>query len=277
MGSLKAEIDVLPLKECCKILRGQVFKKDQLDDEPPPHFKTTGQQSLFQENHKPQKSLFDVPIIPYIRIKDIQQGQATKGSSWLNREAASAVDPKWKLKTGDILLSKSGTIGKAGVVRNGGVGAIAASGLFILRPDQNHLDPHFLWAYLCSDECRSWLDDKARGATIRHLSKHTLDEMPVPQPPLQIQQRVAAQHREHSVDALTLLVQLLIEGEDDPVVKWVDDALRYLKSEKSSGIEHIGITPLLLYQLQGQPFADLPNLSVRQDLSQNALGPWVVA
>jgi len=277
MDSLGAKIDVVPLKKCCRILSERGFKRDQLVDEPPPRFEALGQESLFPENHPTQKSVFETPIIPYIRIKDIRQGQATKGSSWLTREAASSLDARWKLKTGDVLLSKSGTIGKTGVVRNGAVGAIAANGMFILRPDLNRLDPQFLWAYLGSHEGRAWLDDKARGATIRHLSKRILDDMPVPLPPLQIQQRVATHHREYGTDILDHLAQLLIEGENDPVAQWVDDALRYLKSEKSSGFKNIDMAPLMHSRVLGGGFTGARNRVAHQDAGQNQLGPWVLA
>jgi type I restriction enzyme M protein len=276
MTSLRSEIDVVPLKTCCLILSGRAVKSDELIDEPPVRL-SPGQTSLFPERQVMQKSLFETPVIPYIRIQDIRQGQATKGSSWLTREAASSVDAKAKLKTGDVLLSKSGTIGKAGVVRNGGVGAVAANGFFILRPDLNRLDPQFLLVYLTSRECRSWLDERARGATIRHLSKHILDEMPVPLPPLQIQQRVATQHREHGTDVLANLLQLLIEGEDDPIAEWVDAALQYLESVKNVGTKENDVTPLMHSQLLGDKFTEIRNRSAHQDISQNPLAPWIIA
>jgi len=200
-------VEIIPLKECSQILMGRAIKSSDLVDAP--------------EGKEP---------IPYIRIRDVQRGQATKGSSWLTQDAAAAFDARWKLRTGDVLLSKSGTIGKSGVVRNGAVAAAAASGLFILRPNSDRLDPHFLAAYLDSSECRVWLDDKARGATIRHLSRQVLDEMPVPLPPLQIQHRVAAYHRESRGDSLTFLTQLLVEGTKDPIAEWLLSAFGNLPS-----------------------------------------------
>jgi len=154
------------------------------------------------------------------------------------------VDARRKLRAGDVLLSKSGTIGKAGVVRNGAVGAVAASGLFILRSDQNRLDPHFLAAYLESSECRSWLDGNARGATIRHLSKRVLDDMPIPVPPLQFQHRVVAQYRHQRMDVLTFMALLVTEGEDDPIVQFLDHTLSSLTSERGAETNVGDVEPL---------------------------------
>jgi type I restriction enzyme M protein len=271
MDSLREKTDVAALKACCRITIGRGFKSDQLDDEPPSRFLEGDQQWLFEADRESQPSLFEAPIIPYIRIKDIQKGQATKGSSWLNRKAASAVDSKWKLKTGDVLLSKSGTIGKAGVVRNGGVGAVAAGGMFILRPDMNRLDPQFLSAYLSSHECRSWLDDRARGATIRHLTKRVLEEMPIPLPPLQIQQHVAVQYREHGLDALSLLTNLLIEKEDDPVVAWIENALQYFKTDKVTVDTETNFIRILNSKVFGGIFKNI----TLKDISESPLSSWI--
>jgi len=275
LDSLRSEVDILPLKECCNILRGRTFPRDQLLDEPPPRFQAPEQLPLFSEADRArQLTLFDVPIIPYVRIKDIQRGQASRGSSWLSPDAASSADAGWKLKAGDVLLSKSGTIGKAGVVRNGAVGAVAASGLFVLRPDQNRLDPHFLLAYFDSSECRAWLDDAARGATIRHLSKRILDEMPVPLPPLQIQQRVATQHREHGVDVLTFLVQLLTQGEDDPIARWIDKAAMGLPLDVDAVDDPLDLDPL---DRLASNVHEIRNRVAHDSRGDSALAAWILA
>ncbi|MBI5847194.1 MAG: N-6 DNA methylase [Nitrospirae bacterium] len=203
LDALRSKVEVQLLRECCNIVVGRAVKSTDLID------------------NIVNKDWVNI-LIPYVRIKDVQRGQATKGSSWLSPEAASSVEANWKLRAGDVLLSKSGTIGKTGVVRNGAVGAIAASGLFVIRPDQDRIDPYFLLAYFESSECRAWFASKARGATIQNLSKNVLDELPVPVPPLQMQHRVAEEYRDNKVDALTFLSKLMTEGESDPIVEWLD-------------------------------------------------------
>ena len=273
LDALRSEIEIVPFKTCGQILSGHSFPKTQLLDSPPYREMGNEQQSLFPEkNPVRQPSLFDVLVVPYVRIKDLQRGQATKGSSWLSEDAAASVDARWKLRAGDVLLSKSGTIGKAGVVRNGAVGAVAAGGLFVLRSDQNRLDPHFLMAYLGSSECRSWLDDKARGATIRHLSRRILAEMPVPLPPLQIQQRVGTQYREHAVDALAFLSRLLTREEDDPIAAWVEKATTDLPLDAREVDD-----PLDLYPLErlSADISEIRNQVVHGDTGDSGLATWL--
>jgi len=275
LDSLRSEVDVLSLRECCKISSGRTFPRDQLLDAPPPRPTAQKQARLFSEtNTVQQRTLFDVPIIPYVRIKDVQRGQASRGSSWLSPDAAASVDARWKLKAGDVLLSKSGTIGKAGVVRNGAVGAVAASGLFVLRSDQDRLDPHFLVAYFDSSECRAWLDDAARGATIRHLSKRILNEMPVPLPPLQIQQRVSTQHREHGVDVLAFLAQLLTQGEDDPIAQWIDKAAMGLPLDVDAVDDPLDLDPL---DRIASNVHEIRNRVAHDSRGDSALAAWILA
>lgn len=210
---------------------------------------------------------------PYVRISDIQQGWINKASSWICSKGTVRFDSKWKLKGGDILLSRSGTIGKAGIVRNGGVGAIAAAGLFVLRPDQDRLDPHFLLAYLTSKDVRAWLDDRARGATIRHLSTRTLEDMPVPLPPLQVQQRVATEHREHGVDPLAFLTRILTLGEEDPVAAWVDKASGDIPRDMDVIDDPLDLSPLDRLAVD---ILEIRNRVVHGNHGESALAPWLL-
>lgn len=223
LDSIPHEVQILKLGDFCKVMAGRSMPSENLLDYAP--FLTDLAEQVLQpgkDKSIPEKDKLKHQDVPYVRIKDIQHGYASKASSWLTPEAASGVDPKWKLKSGDILISKSGSIGKVGLVRNGAVGAIAASGLVILRVDQDLIDPHFLLAYLESNECKKWFDAHARGATIKQISKNIFEELPVPVPPLQIQQNVTRRYVESKVNALNYLVQILTRGEQDPVADWLD-------------------------------------------------------
>lgn len=158
--------------------------------------------------------------VAYVRIKDLNQGKIGRASSWLRPELAS-LEQRWALLAGDVLVSKSGTLGKAALVRNGAVGAIAANGLYVLRADQERLDAGFLLAYLASPACQNWLSAQSRGAVIQHLNRAVLDELPIPLPPLSMQARAAAQFREFGTDVLTFLTQATGSSEADRITSWL--------------------------------------------------------
>lgn len=211
LNSLPPSVQVVQLKECCNIISGRrpVLPANLLD-------------------------VRDISEIPIIRIKDINKGRVDKASSWLLSDATMNIETSWKLRGGDVVISKSGTIGKVGIVTNGAVGAVPASGLFVLRVNNQLIDPHFLSAYLDSAECRAWLKDRASGGVINHLNKRIIEDMPIPLPALQVQHRVAAEWREHGVDALAYLLKLLTDGDHDPIAEWVTKELRNLSEDIST-------------------------------------------
>lgn len=200
--SLASEVPVHPLKQICELSAGRAIPSAKLSEKP------------IGENP-----------IPYIRIGDIQRGQTTKSSSWLSPESASDLAPRNRLRAGDVLISKSGTIGKVGVVRNGAVGGIASGGFFVLRPDNSRINPHFLVAYLQSADCQQWLKSISSGSVISGLQKQLIETLPVPLPPLQIQQRVATDVREQQADAMTRLRLVLSQRDSDPTAAWLDRSL----------------------------------------------------
>ncbi len=273
LASLQGEVEIFKLKELCSIIAGRSIRSEHIYNNKgemvpllPPH--------RFPADAGKAGDCDAEEWIPYIKIGDIQQGWINKGSAWIRSGGAVRLDPKWKLKAGDILISKSGAIGKTGMIRNGGIGAIPASGLVALRPDQTRIDPHYLLAYLTSKEVKTWLDDHSRGATIRNLSIQTIQEMPVPLPPFQIQQRVAAERREHGGDALAFLAQLLTQGEQDPISAWVDKTINALPLDIDALNDPMDLSPLDRLAVDT---GELRNETLQTSQGESALAPWLLA
>jgi type I restriction enzyme M protein len=228
LDSIPKEAEVRLLGECCDIMTGRNIRANDLMQSPPKSNYEPSGQTLFpdveREEINPQRpfDFADKPV-PYVRIKDVEKGQATRGSSWLMPAVASTIDEKCRLYAGDILLSKSGTIGKAGIVRDGAVGAIAASGFFVLRVKEGTIDPHYVLAYLQGSEANAWMEDRSRGSAAKNLSVSAIKDLPLALPPLQIQQRIADRHRQFGVDALTYLAELLSEDDSQSLASELND------------------------------------------------------
>lgn len=236
LDSIPQAAELRLLSDCCDIMTGRNIRADDLMQSPPKSNYEPSGQTLFpdveREKINPQRPFVfaDTPI-PYVRIKDVEKGHASHGSSWLMPAIASTIDSKCILRAGDILLSKSGTIGKAGIVRDGAIGGIAASGFFVLRVEEGTIDPHYLLAYLQGTEANAWMEDRSRGSAAKHLSVSAIKDLPVALPPLQIQQRIAEQHRKFGVDALTYLAELLSEDDSQSLASELNDWVsRHLKS-----------------------------------------------
>ena len=173
--------------------------------------------------------------IPYIRIKDVSKGQVSSGSAWVTKDHWDSIKKTAKLTLGDLLVSKSGTIGKSGIVRNGAIGGVASSGFFVVRAkNKSHVDPNYLLAYLNSSECNAWLDERARGSAMKHLSIKSFKELPVPIPPIQVQQRVGVEYRESGADAIDLLGSFLLGQESNPVAAWLSETWSRVSSSTDS-------------------------------------------
>jgi type I restriction enzyme M protein len=239
LDSIPKQAEIRLLGDCCEIMTGRNIRSTDLMQSPPKSNYEPSGQTLFpdveREGINPQRpfDFADTPI-PYVRIKDVEKGQASHGSSWLMPAVASTIDSKWKLRAGDILLSKSGTIGKAGIVRDGAIDGIAASGFFVLRVKEGTIDPNYLLAYLQGTEANAWMEDRSRGSAAKNLAVHAIKDLPVALPPLQIQQRTAEQHRKFGVDALTYLAELLSEDDSQSLASelndWVSQHLRSVES-----------------------------------------------
>lgn len=232
LESLDKDISIQTLGEVCKILRGHNIPGRELMGQPPrSNYEPSGTtlfDDLEQQDINPQRPFdFADEAIPYLRIKDIQGGTISTGSSWLMPATASNLDPKKKVRGGDVLLSKSGSIGKAGIVRNGAIGGVASSGLFILRA-QPGIDANYLVAYLQSEDARTWLDERARGSAARHLSAKTLESLPIPVPAMQIQERIISSIKNDRGDAISALSNIGLERRDDDsitqsILAWINE------------------------------------------------------
>jgi type I restriction enzyme M protein len=186
------DVDLLPLSKVAEIISGVSIKAADLLEDP-----------------------LDGEAPPYLRIRDLARGKVQSPTSWVQPLVAQVLSPRLRLLPADVLLSKSGTIGKTALVRNGAVGAIASSGLFVVRVTDKRVDPHYLLGYLASAACQEWLSAQRRGASIQHLNRDSLDHLHVPVPPLALQLQAAQQFQEAGTDVLEFLVKSLQTGGED--------------------------------------------------------------
>jgi type I restriction enzyme M protein len=224
LEALELSYPIVPVQTVCRVIPGRVIPSREL-----------------------QKRPGDDPLVPYIRIGDLRDGRANRATSWLIPSAAAPVDPKQKLLPGDVLISKSGTIGKVAIVQNGAVGGIASQGLLVLRVSDDRLDPHFLAAYLESEACRTWFIGLSQGVTIQHLLQRAITDLSVPIPPLPLQRRVAEEHRAYGVDAIAYLTEVAGRGDRDPVAEWAIRTLRSMFPEHDAAVRQLDLAILDLF------------------------------
>lgn len=98
-----------------------------------------------------------------------------------------------QLKENDILISKDGTLGKIGYVKNLTTPCSVASGVFVLRNTKPELvDFDYLYHILKSHIFKDFINrNKALGSTISHLYQRDLNDFELELPTLEEQLQVA--------------------------------------------------------------------------------------
>lgn len=97
------------------------------------------------------------------------------------------------LQENDILISKDGTLGKIGYVKNLEKYCTVSSGIFVLRNTKPELlDFNYLYHILKSNVFKDFIRrNKAQGSTISHLYQRDLSNFELELPPLETQKYIA--------------------------------------------------------------------------------------
>ena len=126
---------------------------------------------------------------------DIKSGKVVTPELYLIAAEAEHFSDEQLLRSKDILISKSGTIGKIGIVspeKDGNVKlpqCVAGKNLIVIRPSEEVL-PEYLVELLRAKTYQEWMGGHAHGSVIQHLSIRTLQHLPVVVPDLLLQKRV---------------------------------------------------------------------------------------
>lgn len=140
----------------------------------------------------------------YIRIRDIDNFKIRKVTTWL-REDLAHVYSSSQLKKGNILISKTGTIGKLALIGNENEGAFAGSNFYVLRLNSAKISSEYLLYYLSNPFCQDWLNSRKRGAVQQHINTGVIKSLPILIPSMELQKRAVAQYQQHGTDVITFL------------------------------------------------------------------------
>ncbi|MBD2094261.1 N-6 DNA methylase [Trichocoleus sp. FACHB-591] len=212
-----------------------------------------------------------------LRVSDVKDVGAKAPELFLTKAGESKVKKKHYLRPLDIIVTKSGTIGKVGLISDvaGTVGAIATQGLAVIRPKEG-VTAQFLAELLRSPAYQSWLKGHARGATIQHLSMEALKDLKIPVAPLQMQDRLWQGTHGRISDALSALVRMATGASDDPVLTWLEQSkvVRSIAETEKAGSE----ARLLWCDRFGKELSNLRNREVHGlETVPAEILPWLIA
>ena len=121
--------------------------------------------------------------VPVVMPKDIVNRMASTES--VARIGAADADrlSRHKLQAGDIVFSRRGDVERHALITEREVGWLCGTGCLLLRPGRQWTSPGFLSMLLDAPRARTWLVQRAVGATMPNLNTGILGSVPIVLPP----------------------------------------------------------------------------------------------
>ena len=128
----------------------------------------------------------------YLMIKDVEDGEISSDLPYLTDIRDG--EERFCLEDGDIVLGKMRPFKSARARLREGERVLCTGNLFIIRPDEDEVDPTYLTLFLSSDLAISQLRSLCSGTTIPSVPIGALRTLQVPLAPMEEQRRVAREY-----------------------------------------------------------------------------------
>jgi type I restriction enzyme S subunit len=123
---------------------------------------------------------------------DFERGRILWEKCVYVEEERYSQDPNIQLNTGDILITKDGSIGKIAYVDYLPKKATLNSGIFVVRPKNNGYDTRYMYWVMNSHYFNSFMNVLKAGSTISHLYQRDFIRFEFPLPLIKEQQKIAS-------------------------------------------------------------------------------------
>jgi len=124
---------------------------------------------------------------PLVRAKDINTGELSFDDvRYISEEQHRKLTKHHLTRKGDLLVSKSGTLGTCAIVRSDREFSTYES-IFTVRPDPSRLDIHYLIHLLQNKGFKEKLIGNKVGGTVAHLNLRMFRDFEIGVPPIDLQ------------------------------------------------------------------------------------------
>lgn len=130
---------------------------------------------------------FGVPAFRSLNVREDRL--VTKSLVYFDAVASNGILAKSRLRTGDVLVVRTGDPGVSCVVPPEHDGSNCID-IVLVRPDRDQVLPEFLSRFFNSPDARRFVGQAKTGLAQQHLNIGALRKLPVPLPPLGVQHRV---------------------------------------------------------------------------------------
>lgn len=103
----------------------------------------------------------------------------------------SKIHEKHLLQQGDILFMGKGANNFAVCYDESFAPAVAASAFFMIRPDQEKVNPRYLCWYINGKKAQAFIESNRAGSYIPNVNKSVLQELEIVVPPMKLQNTIA--------------------------------------------------------------------------------------
>jgi type I restriction enzyme M protein len=165
----------------------------------------------------------------YIRIRDVENLKVKSVTSWVQRDLANNLS-QYRLIKDDILISKTGTIGKLALVDSDSDGCYAANNFFVLKINRSKVLAQYLLSYLSSPFCQEWLDTRKRGAAQQNITKEVVEGLPILLPSMELQHKAVSQYQQDGTDVLTFIKENSQKTDADWAERWLSETEKLVTS-----------------------------------------------
>ncbi|WP_328340438.1 restriction endonuclease subunit S [Streptomyces violaceus] len=171
------------------------MSKDGLDDLPPGWRRVLlGEICDIQAGGPAVRRSDQVPAgVPLVRPADLRNQRISAEAAMVHVDSQKArALRRYRIAAGDILLTRTGTVGRAGLVTTDEDGWLYNTHLLRVRAHDPAQAPYLL-AFISHRRAADWLDRRAVGTTgMRSITVRTLADLPVSLPPLDRQRDIGA-------------------------------------------------------------------------------------
>ena len=130
---------------------------------------------------------------PFLQMRDVSANGRVNSDS-LERAHLANIGERYVANAGDIVFRSRGIPNIAAVVDAGQAQPVVVSPLVILRPNRKIVVPEYLVWYIGQAAAQRHFDEGAQGATMKMISKRSIETLPVPIPDLRTQSAIVELH-----------------------------------------------------------------------------------
>ncbi|MFI6045607.1 N-6 DNA methylase [Nocardia sp. NPDC051321] len=120
--------------------------------------------------------------VPVVKPKNLATGYIIGPTDRVDTAEAERRS-SYRIRSGDILCTRTGTVGRVALATPEQSDWIFGTGLIRIRPSAE-VNPMYLTRYLSQSDIQNWFARNARGTTIQSINSRTLHTLPIQLPPL---------------------------------------------------------------------------------------------